>query len=141
MQTETKHSFWSRECCWSNLSSAGKSFGVGQPDGDSRFAAATKRAAKRFGGTIVVEKEWNFRPAARRTAQCEVPIFPQDIELDVPIVADEIGEFGEAATRTRSSDFQEIAANRRSRKFALARFKGQKLTFRDWNECGSRNMI
>jgi hypothetical protein len=27
----------------------------------------------------------------------------------VLIVADEIGEFGEAATRTRSSDFQEIA--------------------------------
>jgi hypothetical protein len=82
---------------------------VGQPDGDSRFAAATKRATKRFGGTIVVENERNFGPDARRKAQCEVPVSTHGIEFHVLIVADEIGEFGEAATRTRSSDFQEIA--------------------------------
>ena len=169
---------------------------VGQRDGDKLFAAAIKRAAKRFGGKITAEKEWSFGPDTRRTAQREVPVFTQDIEYDVLIAADEIGEFGEyliyrtwepklvvgtqglvptswhrvheqwgaaqlqsrflkafgrnmtetdygvwaairsigeAATRTRSTDFQKIAAYMRSADFALAGFKGRKLTYRDWN--------
>jgi len=169
---------------------------VGQRDGDKLFAAAIKRAANRFGGKIVAEKQWEFGPDARRTAQREVPIFTQDIDYDVLIVADEIGEFGEyliyrtwepklvagtqgmvptswhrvheqwgaaqlqsrflkafgrnmteidyavwaavrsigeAATRTQSIDFQEIVDYIRSPEFALAGFKGQKLTFREWN--------
>lgn len=169
---------------------------VGQRDGDKLFAAAIKRAAKRFGGKITVEKEWSFGPDTRRTAQREVPVFTQGIEYDVLIVADEIGEFGEyliyrtwepklvagtqglvptswhrvheqwgaaqlqsrflkafgrnmtetdysvwaairsigeAAARTQSTDFHEIDAYMRSPEFALAGFKGQKLTYRDWN--------
>ena len=44
-----------------------------------------------------------------------------------------VRSIGEAATRTRSANFKEIAAYLRSEKFALAGFKGQKLTFRAWN--------
>lgn len=44
-----------------------------------------------------------------------------------------VRSIGEAATRTRSADFKEIAAYLRSEKFTLAGFKGQKLTFRAWN--------
>ena len=44
-----------------------------------------------------------------------------------------VRSIGEAATRTRSTDFHEIVAYMRSPEFALAGFKGQKLTFRDWN--------
>ena len=169
---------------------------VGQRNGDKLFAAAIKRAAKRFGGKITAEKAWSFGPDTRRTAQREVPVFTQDIEYDVLIVADKIGEFGEyliyrtwepklvagtqglvptswhrvheqwgaaqlqsrflkafgrnmtetdygvwaairsigeAATRTRSTDFQDMSAYMRSPEFALAGFKGEKLTFRDWN--------
>lgn len=169
---------------------------VGRREEDKRFAAAIKRAAGRFGGRIVAEKEWNFGPDARRTAQKEVPVFTQGIDYDILIVADEIGEFGEylinrtwepklvagtqslvptswhrvleqwgaaqlqsrfvktfdrtmtegdyavwaairsigeAATQTRSTDAQEIFDYVRSPEFALAGFKGQKLTFRDWN--------
>lgn len=40
---------------------------------------------------------------------------------------------GEAATRTRSNDFDKIAAYLRSADFELAGFKGLPLTFRDWN--------
>ncbi|MFQ5784197.1 MAG: ABC transporter substrate-binding protein [Alphaproteobacteria bacterium] len=68
---------------------------VGRRAGDRLFAAAIRRAARRFGGKIVAEKEWTFGPDARRTAQAEVPVFTQDVDYDVLIVADEIGEFGE----------------------------------------------
>ena len=40
---------------------------------------------------------------------------------------------GEAATRTRSSDFQGIKDYMLGESFDLAGFKGQKLTFREWN--------
>lgn len=68
---------------------------VGRRDGDALFAESLKRAAKRFGGKIVEEKRWDYGPDARRTAQAEVPAFTQDVEYDVLVVADEIGEFGE----------------------------------------------
>jgi ABC transporter substrate binding protein (PQQ-dependent alcohol dehydrogenase system) len=44
-----------------------------------------------------------------------------------------VRSIGEAAARTRSTDFQKITAYMRSPEFALAGFKGQKLTYRDWN--------
>ena len=44
-----------------------------------------------------------------------------------------VRSIGEAATRTGSADFKEIAAYLGSEEFALAGFKGQKLTFRAWN--------
>jgi ABC transporter substrate binding protein (PQQ-dependent alcohol dehydrogenase system) len=40
---------------------------------------------------------------------------------------------GEAATRTKSVAVGDIAAHIRSKEFELAAFKGQKLTYRDWN--------
>jgi ABC transporter substrate binding protein (PQQ-dependent alcohol dehydrogenase system) len=40
---------------------------------------------------------------------------------------------GEAASRTRSSEFVPIAAHFRSDQLELAAFKGQKVTFRSWD--------
>ena len=68
---------------------------VGRRDEDKLLADALKRAAKRFGAKIVAEKPWTYGPDARRTAQSEVPVFTQDVDYDVLVVADEIGEFGE----------------------------------------------
>lgn len=169
---------------------------VGRRKEDRLFAEAVKRAAKRFGARIVAEKGWAFGPDARRTAQSEVPVFTQDVDYDVLIAADEIGEFGEylmyrtweprlvagtqglvpttwdraheqwgaaqlqsrffktfkrwmnqldytvwaairaigeGATRSHSTQFTDIRAYIHDKKFGLAGFKGQKLTFRDWN--------
>jgi len=169
---------------------------VGRRKEDRLFAGALKRAANRFGAKIVAEKVWAFGPDARRTAKLEVPVFTQDVDYDVLIAADEIGEFGEylmyrtweprlvagtqglvpttwdraheqwgsaqlqsrflktfkrwmnqldytvwaairaigeGATRSRSNQFKDIADYIHSEKFVLAGFKGQKLTFRDWN--------
>ncbi len=68
---------------------------VGRRDGDQLFAAALRRAAKRFGAKIVEERAWDYGPDARRTAQSVVPVFTQGVDYDVLIVADEVGEFGE----------------------------------------------
>jgi ABC transporter substrate binding protein (PQQ-dependent alcohol dehydrogenase system) len=40
---------------------------------------------------------------------------------------------GEAATRTQSADPRVVAAFIRADDFSIAAFKGQKLTFRQWN--------
>ncbi len=68
---------------------------TGRRDEDKLFANAVRRAATRFGGKIVAEKEWQYGPDARRTAQSEVPVFTQNIDYHLLVVADEIGEFGE----------------------------------------------
>lgn len=68
---------------------------VGTRPGDARFAAALRRTAKRFGGKIIVEKEWDFGPDSRRSAQAEVPVFTQGYDYDIILVADEVGFFGE----------------------------------------------
>ncbi len=169
---------------------------IGRREGDRLYAAAVRRAAKRFGAKIVAEKTWAFGPDTRRTAQSEVPVFTQGVDYDILVVADEIGEFGEylayrtweprpiagtqgltatswhrtherwgaaqlqsrfrkmtgrhmtpldygvwapiraigeAATRTRSTDFDRMVAYIKGPEFELAGFKGQKLTFRNWN--------
>lgn len=62
---------------------------------DKLYAAAIRRAAKRFGGRIVLDKSWNYGHDARRTAQAEVPVFTQGGDYDVLIVADEAGDFGD----------------------------------------------
>ncbi|MGZ4998836.1 MAG: ABC transporter substrate-binding protein [Methylomonas sp.] len=62
---------------------------------DRLYAAAVKRAAKRFGMKIVAEKEWTHDFDARRTAQSDVPVFTQEEDYDVLVVADEQGQFGE----------------------------------------------
>lgn len=67
----------------------------GPTEGDQAYAVALKRAAKRFGHTIVDEKPWTFDNDQRRTAQAEMPLFTQADEYDVVVVADERGDFGE----------------------------------------------
>lgn len=68
---------------------------VGQTVEDQLFAAAIKRAAKRFNSKIVSEKVWTNDFDSRRTAQADVPVFTQGEEYDVLVVADEQGLFGE----------------------------------------------
>jgi ABC transporter substrate binding protein (PQQ-dependent alcohol dehydrogenase system) len=68
---------------------------VGQTAEDQHYAAAVKRAAKRFGMKIVAEKTWNNDVNARRSDQADVPEFTQGVDYDVLVVADEQGLFGE----------------------------------------------
>jgi ABC transporter substrate binding protein (PQQ-dependent alcohol dehydrogenase system) len=74
---------------------------VGRHPGDKLYADALRRAAKRFGAEIAVEKEWTFRPGNARadtghvTLQSEIPAFTQAADHDVLVVADEADEFGE----------------------------------------------
>jgi ABC transporter substrate binding protein (PQQ-dependent alcohol dehydrogenase system) len=68
---------------------------VGPNEDDRLFAAAIKRAAKRFGGKIVAERAWTHDYDARRNAQSEVAAFTQEAEYDVLVVADESGQFGD----------------------------------------------
>ena len=68
---------------------------VGQTAEDQLFAAAIKRAAKRFNSKIVSEKVWTNDFDSRRTAQADVPVFTQGEDYDVLVVADEQGLFGE----------------------------------------------
>ena len=68
---------------------------VGRRDADRKFANAVRAAAKKFRGKIVEEKTWDFGPDMRRTAASTVPVFTQNIDYDVLIVADVVGEFGE----------------------------------------------
>ena len=69
---------------------------VGPAPEDQLYAAAIKRAAKRFGMKIVAEKAWTNTYDARRSAQADVPVFTQDVDdYDALVVADEQGLFGE----------------------------------------------
>ncbi len=74
---------------------------VGRHEGDRLFAGALRRAAKRFGADIAVEKEWRFQPGNARadtghvTLQSEILAFTQVADHDVLVVADEANEFGE----------------------------------------------
>ena len=169
---------------------------TGPSNNDQLYAAALKRAAKRFGMRIVEEKTWTHTFDARRTAQSDVPVFTQGVDYDILVVADEAGLFGEylayrtwlprpvagtqglvptawhrtheqwgavqlqnrfreqagrwmteedyaawlavraigeAATRTGSVDHARIKAYLLGDAFALAGFKGKKLSFRSWN--------
>jgi ABC transporter substrate binding protein (PQQ-dependent alcohol dehydrogenase system) len=68
---------------------------VGQTAEDQLYAAAAKRAAKRFGMKIVAEKAWSNDFNARHSDQADVPEFTQGVDYDVLVVADEQGLFGE----------------------------------------------
>ncbi len=68
---------------------------TGSTEEDAAYAAAFKRASKRFGIKIVDEKSWTFETDMRRTAQREMPLFTQAKEYDMVILADERGDFGE----------------------------------------------
>ena len=73
----------------------------GSHERDQLFADALRRAATRFGGEIVAEKEFKDTGTARRTdsgvvqIQRQLPVFMQDLpEHDVVLVADESEVFG-----------------------------------------------
>lgn len=170
---------------------------------DVAYLEGLRRAAKRFGATIVVEREYEETPGARRSdtgqqlIQLQMPVFTQGAPShDVVVVADEkevfgpylpyrtwdprpvagtaglratswhpaheqwgatqmqnrfqrfAGRFmlpldyqawvavraiGEAASRTRAAEFAAIADFIRSDELELAAFKGQKVTFRQWD--------
>ena len=68
---------------------------VGLGETDREFANAVRRTAGRFGGRIVEEKDWTYTHDARRTAMAEIPLFTQNVNYDVLILADERGDFGE----------------------------------------------
>ena len=170
---------------------------------DRAYLDAVRRAAKRFGATIVEEREYKETPEARRSdtgqqmIQLQMPVFTQGApSYDVLVVADQkeifgpylpfrtwdprpvagtaglkamswhpaheqwgatqmqnrfqrfakrfmlpldyqawiaVRAIGEAASRTHSGAFAPINAYIRGDKFDLAAFKGQKVTFRDWD--------
>ncbi|WP_378943145.1 ABC transporter substrate-binding protein [Mesorhizobium sp. ANAO-SY3R2] len=73
----------------------------GSHERDQLFADAMRRAANRFGGQIVGEKEFKDTGTARRTdtgvvqVQRQMPVFMQDLpDHDVVLVADESEVFG-----------------------------------------------
>lgn len=68
---------------------------VGSTEDDQAYAAALRRAAKRFGVQLVAEKAWRFDNDQRRSAQADMPLFTQTADYDVVLVADERGDFGE----------------------------------------------
>ncbi|MEY4718551.1 MAG: hypothetical protein RL563_1169 [Pseudomonadota bacterium] len=68
---------------------------IGPQAEDQLYAAAIKRAIKRYGMKLVEEKVWNNTYDARRSAQSDVPVFTQTDDYDVLVVADEQGLFGE----------------------------------------------
>ena len=68
---------------------------VGPTEDDQAYAAALRRAAKRFGVQLVADKAWRFDNDQRRSAQADMPLFTQTAEYDVVLVADERGDFGE----------------------------------------------
>ncbi|HYN77262.1 MAG TPA: ABC transporter substrate-binding protein [Lamprocystis sp. (in: g-proteobacteria)] len=74
---------------------------VGPTPGDQAYAAALRRAAKRFGAKILVEKPWTFEAGASRTdsghfnEQQEANAFTQVADYDILLVADESDTFGE----------------------------------------------
>lgn len=81
---------------WLNLRRWKKVFMItGPTDSDHAWAEAFRRAATRFGLTIVDDKPWTFDADLRRTASQELPLFTQSDDYDVVLVADVRGDFGE----------------------------------------------
>jgi ABC transporter substrate binding protein (PQQ-dependent alcohol dehydrogenase system) len=175
----------------------------GSHEADRMWAHALKRAATRFGASIVEERVFEDRGVSRQAdsgnvlVQREIPVFMQGApDHDVVVVADESELFGtyipyrtwiarpvagsaglvpsswqpsheqwgaaqiqnrfekatgrrmnskdmqawtavriigEAATRTRAADPKTVGDFIRSPDFSIAAFKGQRVTFRNWN--------
>jgi ABC transporter substrate binding protein (PQQ-dependent alcohol dehydrogenase system) len=74
---------------------------VGAGPDDELFAAALRRAAKRFSAEIVEERVYDADPGARRSEsghvqiQKQMPAFTQGVEYDVLVVADVRDAFGQ----------------------------------------------
>jgi ABC transporter substrate binding protein (PQQ-dependent alcohol dehydrogenase system) len=62
---------------------------------DLQIQEDIKRAAKKFGANIVVEKDWENNSDIRRKANDEFPVFTQAKDYDVILLADYYGDFGE----------------------------------------------
>lgn len=55
-----------------------------------------KRAAKKFGANIIKEKTWENNTDIRRKATEEFPVFTQEKDYDLILLADYFGDFGES---------------------------------------------
>jgi ABC transporter substrate binding protein (PQQ-dependent alcohol dehydrogenase system) len=62
---------------------------------DLQIKEDIKRAVKKFGAKIVVEKDWENNSDIRRKANDEFPVFTQAKNYDVVLLADYYGDFGE----------------------------------------------
>lgn len=67
----------------------------GATDEDQRLADALRHAAGKFGHKISAEKTWQYGFEDRRTPESEVPVFTQQAEHDVVVVADASLVFGD----------------------------------------------
>ena len=63
---------------------------------DALISEDIKRAAKKFGAKIIIEKTWENNTDIRRKASEEFPVFTQAKDYDVILVADYFGDFGES---------------------------------------------
>ena len=68
---------------------------VGNGEEDKFYAEALRKAARKFGAKIVAEKTWAHGFDDRRTPESEVPVFTQESEYDVVMVADPGQTFGD----------------------------------------------
>jgi ABC transporter substrate binding protein (PQQ-dependent alcohol dehydrogenase system) len=72
---------------------------VGPQPADRLYADSMKRAARKFGLTVVAEKPWDLGPLARARAdsptQAEALTLTRGVDYDVAVVADEAGDFGD----------------------------------------------
>lgn len=67
----------------------------GSTDEDQRLAAALRRAASKFGHKIIADRTWEHSFDDRRTPESEIPVFTQQDEHDVVVVADANLVFGD----------------------------------------------
>ncbi len=68
---------------------------IGNDPQDTLFAAAIRQAAKKFGAKITIEKTWDHHFNNRRSPESEIPVFTQEDDYDVVVVADEALTFGD----------------------------------------------
>lgn len=66
----------------------------GNRPGDKAFAEALRRSAEKFRLDIDYEKQWLEDADIRRNAAQEVPVFTQEGDYDIIVVADEDEDFG-----------------------------------------------
>ena len=66
---------------------------TGPDAGDTAFADALRRSAKRFGAHIIATRPWTFERDSK--PETEVSTFTQGGDYDVAAVADEAGNFGD----------------------------------------------
>jgi ABC transporter substrate binding protein (PQQ-dependent alcohol dehydrogenase system) len=67
---------------------------AGDSNDDIAYANAVRNSAKKFGLSIVDEKNWATDSDLRENAATEVPLMTQDADYDAIVVADENDDFG-----------------------------------------------